>query len=105
MTTEDIKDYSWQFSPTLKQTALWVEYYAFGAAKSATFAPEDVAGALWDLGHSDEYTLKNGELLCEMDGRSGFGDTATPQAVWDTLHPEDKNKVALYLITEKEGNK
>lgn len=103
MTTSDINDYSWQFSPTLKQTTLWVQYYDFGKSQLATFTPEDVAGVMWLLGHCDGYTLKNGELLCEMDGRPGFGPTATPQEIWDTLHPEDKNKVALYLVIEKEG--
>lgn len=103
MTTSDINDYSWQFSPTLKQTTLWVQYHAFGKSQLATFTPEDVAGVMWSLGHCDGYTLKNGELFCEMDGRPGFGPTATPQQIWDTLHPEDKKRVILYLITEKEG--
>ncbi len=79
-----------------------VDWETPGQARTNTFTFQDLAGALWDLKHCDGYTLKAGELLCEMDGRPGFVDTATPQAVWDALHPEDKNKVALYLVTEKE---
>lgn len=79
---------------------------AMGRSHTNIFMAEDVAGALWMLKHCDGYTMKNGELMCEMDNRAGFGDGVTlitPGKLWDCLHPTDRAKTVLYLLIEKEG--
>lgn len=77
-----------------------VDWETPGQARTNTFTFQDLAGALWDLGHCDRYTLKNGELLCEMDGRPGFHSTALPSEVWAALGAIDRQSVCLQMIFE-----
>ena len=73
-----------------------------GQSHVHTFTPQDLAGALWDCGHADGYSLLNGEVVCFMDGRPGFHSTALPTEVWAALHAIDRQSVCLQMIFELE---
>jgi len=93
--TEAFVNLDWETQETSeKQAQRQIHSHAFNF--------QDLAGALWDCGRCDGYSLLNEEIVCFMDGRPGFHSTALPSEVWAALSGIDRQSVCLQMIFELE---